>query len=635
MSASESAPDPLESISSSLQATMLSVGALDDEIPPATVGLKQLVEVSEDSPPSDTSEQFGGPPTSVPDPETQQHTMSFTPVREAEDAFSQDALTQDAIFSLEDDPSDNPYLPSVSSYGADMDEATPPGVHLEEEVEVSLTEATIDIPLKMEEIPRSPVTSRAEAVSSELDMTIPGAPVIPGTESTAPPSAPKLSTEIEASEAPTSAPIRVIISEPERVETSSTLGIKGHYYRFPIITDSSMEGLQADRMEGCFIPPLPEKSITEGRIGGSGSHDDFMRLRRADLQAYLNAITSHPLLISAEPLKLFLLQMGDLARNPAWLALTDPVPSAKQLNRATSAPLPASHGGDGGTSLGRQPNQPNQPTPVANIAEAAKSGMGSLVSWVRASLANAATLVPSEMPPDEVSLRQAKGMMQDLQKLLQLATDSARMMCQDMGKMCEDYREFGRTMGMLARFEEAIQGQVGMYTDEGALAAQRLSDLTIAAICASKQHGIWKTSATKSSSTLVTLHDFSLLVPEAIVAMEERETALSHLHFLESELARTKLQLVQAQTSLAAGTEKKQASLSQLATSLELQMNEAQELYDVIKERNESELARFGLQRRDHFRTMLAEFAKLQAGSMRASADTWDSLAHQYEDGNN
>eukprot|EP00955_Chlamydomonas_euryale_P084180 363933-Chlamydomonas_euryale.AAC.1 len=69
---------------------------------------------------------------------------------------------------------------------------------------------------------------------------------------------------------------------------------------------------------GCFIPPLPPKSIIEN------SAEEFLRLRRADLQAYLRAIVGHPELVHSQALAVFLLQPGGLHRNPAWIGLVMP-----------------------------------------------------------------------------------------------------------------------------------------------------------------------------------------------------------------------------------------------------------------------------------------------------------------------
>lgn len=52
-------------------------------------------------------------------------------------------------------------------------------------------------------------------------------------------------------------------------------------------------------------------------------------------QAYLRSIASHPLLQRSETLKVFLLQPGDLSRNPAWLMLSA-AHAPKRFGKASS-----------------------------------------------------------------------------------------------------------------------------------------------------------------------------------------------------------------------------------------------------------------------------------------------------------
>lgn len=59
-------------------------------------------------------------------------------------------------------------------------------------------------------------------------------------------------------------------------------------------------------------------------------------------QAYLRSIASHPLLQRSETLKVFLLQPGDLSRNPAWLMLSA-AHAPKRFGEASSTlPMPTS-----------------------------------------------------------------------------------------------------------------------------------------------------------------------------------------------------------------------------------------------------------------------------------------------------
>eukprot|EP00798_Chlamydomonas_sp_ICE-L_P002904 gene2904-4962_t len=426
-----------------------------------------------------------------------------------------------------------------------------------------------------------------------------------------------------------SGPVRLWVKDPTKIETTNALGLKTSYYTFLIRTDSTLDGMIAEGMEvqrrfsefdvfhkllhsqhkGCFIPPLPEKSRRmEGRLGvGSSSHDDFMRLRRADLQAFLRAIVAHPVLIQSEALKLFLLQMGELGRNPAWLNMVEPPPSAKL------SPGPCERRKEHITQTCRSSEMAESERKLTGIEDTLLGGsseaaagapapskvvMGSLMSWVKASITSVTAPPPKkETPADELFLVQ---------------------------------------------------------------------------ICSAKQQGMWRTNCVKTAAALVPLRDFHLMVPEAIKALEHREKALSKLDALEGELVNAKqqldlsqaasskektlsklsaleeelvnvkqqLDLFQPATSKAAAgqleaaassSEKRSFALTQSIASLEEQIAVAKETYELVKQRNQSELTRFGLDREASFRQMLAQFASTQAAMVQASADAWASLASDYQ----
>uniref|UniRef100_A0A7S0RGS5 PX domain-containing protein n=1 Tax=Chlamydomonas leiostraca TaxID=1034604 RepID=A0A7S0RGS5_9CHLO len=437
-------------------------------------------------------------------------------------------------------------------------------------------------------------------------------------------------------------PLRVTIREPEKVEGQNALGIKTHYVQYVVRTDSSLPALRADGMEvrrrfsdfdalhkvlkqeyrGYFVPPLPEKAFIAGKM----AHDDFIRLRRADLQAFIKSVIVHPALRDSEALKIFLLQPGDLARNPAWTYLVSPPPGL----RATLAAPPSPGGGDHGSDAGA----------ASTAGGMLKAGLGQWVSWVKASVAQWQP-PKRELEEDELALRQSRELLGDLMRLLELAVDAARSLCGHMEGVCGDVRELGRTLAMLSRFEEAVQAKVGQYTEQGASAASRATDLNKVAYGTAKQHTVWKTLSLKTAASLVTLHDYYVLVPEAISALQAREAALAALHSLQDDLAHKEHQLevaaggaarsrVPGMSGPAAG-DKRMASLRASITQLEAAIADARKEYVLLKERNQSELARLSLQREADFRRMLSQFARTQAGLVQASADMWASLARQFD----
>jgi hypothetical protein len=113
--------------------------------------------------------------------------------------------------------------------------------------------------------------------------------------------------------ASTSAPepaafLRVYVREPERFEGKNALGMRATYWSYLVRTESTISGMRTDGTEvrrrfsdfealhkllkshyrGYIIPPLPEKAFLEARLGS----EEFLRLRRADLQVLLRARSS-------------------------------------------------------------------------------------------------------------------------------------------------------------------------------------------------------------------------------------------------------------------------------------------------------------------------------------------------------
>ncbi|GAX75390.1 hypothetical protein CEUSTIGMA_g2834.t1 [Chlamydomonas eustigma] len=453
----------------------------------------------------------------------------------------------------------------------------------------------------------------------------------------------------------TAGSVRIWVKEAEKAEAVTGLGLKSTHYVYVVKMDSTLPGLVANGMEvrrrfsefdglhrmlhaefrGCFIPPLPQKSFIDHKL----ANEEFLRLRRSDLQAFLRAIMAHPMLQQSEATRVFMLQPGDLAHNPAWLSLHAAASHRKPVVGPAKASATNSLVSD--VSAAAAPTSGN----LQQQQGALLGQVGNWMSWVKQNTMAVFQPPHRELPAEEVELREAKEFLEDLERLLQLATTSARSLCLDMERLTGDYYEFGRNVGMLSKFEEAVQSKVGRYTPEGNSANQRAADCKKVAMCNSKLNSIWKASSVKTAANLVTLHDHYIMIPEAIVALEEREAALDHIFVLEEELAHKQHQQEQLQsagtngnkvfsligkgTGPNANSEKRSTQLSQSISCLSEQIRVERDQYALIKGRNQSELARMGLQREADFRRMMCSLAQTQAQLAQASADLWSSLSKQ------
>ncbi|GIL92817.1 hypothetical protein Vretimale_19222 [Volvox reticuliferus] len=417
--------------------------------------------------------------------------------------------------------------------------------------------------------------------------------------------------------------IRVWIREPERMDGSNKLGMRTTYFTYLVRTESQLPGLRTDGSEvrrrfsefdalhkimklqyrGYIIPPLPEKSFIEAKL----AHEDFLRLRRADLQAFIRGIASHPTLRESEALKLFLLQPGELQYNPAWIALLNSIGGPMENSEGG---LLMSPGGSSATSK-------------------AVAGLNSLVSWVRHSVTNSRR----ELDEDEQQLRHAKELMRDLERLLQLCCESARVMCSHMDSLGSDLYELGRNMGMLSKWEETLRANVGSYTEAGFSASKRAADCKQLSFASVRQHNLWKTASVKTAASLVALHDYYIIMPEAVAALEERERCLDQIHALEAELTAKHADLNKtnvANKAASSSRDRRAYTLTNTVDRLEEQLKVCRDNYVLIKRRNMEELRRLHLTREKDFHEMMGHFSAVLAQLMQASADMWRTTARQF-----
>ncbi|PNH07240.1 Sorting nexin 2B [Tetrabaena socialis] len=233
--------------------------------------------------------------------------------------------------------------------------------------------------------------------------------------------------------------------------------------------------------------------------------------------------------------------------------------------------------------------------------------------------------------------------MRDLERLLQLCCESARVLCGHMESLSSDLYELGRNMGMLSKWEEAVRAQSGTYTEAGYSAAKRSVDCKQLSVASARQNAVWKTAAVKTAASLVSLHDcyillvslhdYYILIPEAVAALEERERCLEQIHDLEAELAQKQADLNKTTGSSkgpVGGRDRRAYTLTNSVERLDEQLKSCRDQYLVIKQRNMEELRRLNLSREQDFHAMMANFAIVQSQLMQSSADLWRNTARQF-----
>mmetsp|Transcript_7588 Transcript_7588/g.14903 ORF Transcript_7588/g.14903 Transcript_7588/m.14903 type:complete len:624 (-) Transcript_7588:607-2478(-) len=479
--------------------------------------------------------------------------------------------------------------------------------------------------------------------SSSSSLSAPSVPV------TSPPPAPSLSTPslstpppVVSSSSSAAAPSSssfvydVRVKEAQKVEGTNRLGLRDTFASYVVQTDSSHPGFIAKALQvkrrfsdfeslrkvlrwqfrGLIIPPLPEKSFLESKFG----NDEFLKSRQADLQTFLKGVITHPDLKLSEPVRLFLIQPGEMQYNPAWIQLLQQAHLAKQYG------LHGSGSSGSGLSNAAAAAAAGVGAPDGSLgASSGKSliGLGGLVvSWMKQTMVAPAK---REMDEEEVSLRKSKGLFKELEKLMQQLAESARHLTTSLDSLGGDLSDLSKQMGLLGKWEEAVQQQNGTYTDIGHSAAKTSMDCRRMAAAAAKQQQVWVNASMKAAAAMVTLHDYYVIVPEAVAALEEREAIWAEIGNLEHEKT-----VKVAAISQISPSDKRHASMSASVAKLEEELLAAKRLYAEVKQRNQKELLRIQISQESDFRKMMANFAAGQAQVIQASAELWRDVAEHY-----
>ncbi|KAF5831188.1 hypothetical protein DUNSADRAFT_13465 [Dunaliella salina] len=213
------------------------------------------------------------------------------------------------------------------------------------------------------------------------------------------------------------------------------------------------------------------------------------------------------------------------------------------------------------------------------------AGFDNMVNWM-SKVAQQPPKPKREMSGEELQLRQAGESLKELHTMLSASSEVARALCGRYEDISSELSKLGRDFSTLARFDETMM-------------------------------------------TKVTLHDYATLLPEALAALDARESALAHTWELEDDLVFKQHQL--AQLNSEPGHDEKKARLSNGIKHLEAQIKASHDRYLLLQQRNQAELRRVNLEREGDFRRMLLQYAKCQASLVQQSADLWADLVQSLE----
>ncbi|KAL9257348.1 Sorting nexin 2A-like protein [Drosera capensis] len=352
----------------------------------------------------------------------------------------------------------------------------------------------------------------------------------------------------------------------------------------------------AESYRGYFIPPRPDKSVVEGQVMHK---QEFVELRRLDLEKYLMRLASHPVIRKSNELRVFLQVPGKL-------------PLARTIDVASRVL-------DGAMKL------PKQLTGDAEAVQGVKSGMDLLKKFkeLRQSLTND---LGSSRPPvieEDKEFLERKEKLQNFEQHLIDASKQAEILIKAQQDIGRTMGELGLSLVKLTKFEN----------EKASVDAQRIHAAVAknAATTTIKASRVYKELNAKTVKDLDTLHDYFGSVLAARNAFTDRSSALFTVQTLFSELSslQSRIARLEAASSRVFGVDTARINriegLKETMRHTEDAKNEAMKDYERIKENNRSEMVRLDREQRTDLLNMLKGFVNDQANCAEKLSDAMNT----------
>ncbi|KAK9805542.1 hypothetical protein WJX72_004051 [[Myrmecia] bisecta] len=444
----------------------------------------------------------------------------------------------------------------------------------------------------------------------------------------------------ESSSAPKSArALQITVTDPvKKVESSIIPGVTGGYFTYRVATKTTLPHFGrkelavrrrfrdfvalADLLKithrGYFIPPRPEKSA----IDNQRATPDFIEIRRAALEHYLEQLAAHPVISTSQELRVFLEEDGALSGSQQWAAL-QPMHGSflegvarlpKQLfgqDRAIPAPFEAAQSTKNTSDLLRR------------FKEMGQSYRNEYKE-------------PPALPDDEVNLRNERLVIDEFAEKVAIASRKAEKVVskfEDVGNVLGD---LGLSLIKIAKFEEEEGTKCGQYTESAAHSKTISADAKRFGMASVRLSRLSRTATAQTTVALSPLHDHLALTPAVLKALKEREAALVTAQAIAEDLEKKRKSVgaLEEQGDKRFGGDKnatrKVANLQNDVAALEAALQAAQAEYDRVKTRNNEELERWTRDRASDFAAMLEGFARVEGAFQDRSLDIWRGVAEEF-----
>lgn len=419
--------------------------------------------------------------------------------------------------------------------------------------------------------------------------------------------------------------VRTEVAEQEFAQ-ATTLEVRRSFSDF-----EQLHRLVKETSRGFFLPAPPSKVLVDAPAGKPRAHP---AKSTAHLQAYVSAVAWHPVLRCGEPLTLFLSHPGDLPACPRWGDLLRR-PAGDGLRALLSGIEPGVDSGSGNSGKGNSPSAAAAAARGGGLAGRLGRGGSGGCDGVDGGIAGLSytslrcrqpslgglALREAKMPltAQEAHLRRSKDMLKEVNGHISEFSAAARSMASHAKALCNDLGAMGRGLAAIASCQGFGPGLGGGQRPRGQVSQAAVE-------CPPGTSKALEVLQQQIEAGLAFLQGWQALVPEAILALEEREGALAAVDLIREELADCEAAAIAASRSKGGRTPK---GLDRKPEFVQLQsrLSSAQLHYDLLLTRNLAEMERVRLEHADDFGDVLTQLARAQRNMAAAFVQALSAAA--------
>eukprot|EP00210_Caulerpa_lentillifera_P002620 g2507.t1 len=425
--------------------------------------------------------------------------------------------------------------------------------------------------------------------------------------------------------------IRISVSNPQKKDEVSKLGIRNTFVSYLIQSDTKLDEFPFSRRSvwrrfrdfdalhkllrenhrGYVIPPLPSKNYLESKRG----NEAFIKERQIDLNKFLCQIVLHPVLYNTEEMKVFLGCEEDLSSSHDWYKLTE---AAKKAS---------------GTGM-------NEKTDLEKPGELVVKEFSSLLKKVGKTFKREGHSSSSYTPTEtERTLQDLVPKLKHLEVAMTETVEKSEAFVNSFQEVGEDIGFFGRILVTISRFEDESKAPattaINTLTHFNCNLRFLVNVLQKTGYASVRVQQFCNKQTVFLKGKMSPLPDELSILPAVLRSLQDRTFALRSVYQAQGELESRRRSLdtlaVESSKRLGGtpGFTNKSASISAEIKDSGEEVEKRTECYNSVTNRNLSELERIKQNRTTQFHVLTLGVAKAQQEYYQSTADIWQNLADE------